>query len=235
MIVGYNFIYNVRYDYDYTHDCESYGCNDEGICRCGKIEYERITSVDMDSMCNSVYNLYFNDDSVAGKRNNKINSIISDITEEIDRYTIDRILRISKVYDPNVWVINVINGYYGEEIGVIYINSTLALRIKSQLDLAFGITNLSERIEFLLKLEYGYVLPILEGQQFKIIDINKDSIIFGSESQYHKINTENLDHYDNRYKLIRGIVVPENNMYRLIDGYHRCYKADGVVRVITTL
>jgi len=220
-IVGTNFRYNTEYDYSDYRDCSAHGCDDEGICRCGTIENAHVISVNIPSMVNEIHGNYF-DNTLATKRNSTINNILGGVSKEIDIYTIDRILRINKVYEPTNWEVQVCGGYYGQEIDDIILDDSIARKVEDQLDKAFDIIDLTERIEFLLMLEYGELLPSLQGCKYSVETVERDSIIFGSDEHYRKVNSKNLEHYsDKKYQGIRGIVLVKGDKFRLIDGYHR--------------
>jgi hypothetical protein len=225
-IRGFNFKYCVEYDYDSYRNCENYGCNEEGICRCSTIENAHIVSVDVTNMVMSIKDEYF-DNTKASKRNSKINSVLGNITDDIDFYTIDRILRINGVWEPSNWDVQVCSGYYGQEIDDVILEDSVASKIEKQLEEAFDITDLTKRIEYLLILEYGYILPELKDCRYEVDTILRDKVIFGSEGQYRKVATEKLSHYsDKNYHSYRGIVIPKGDQYRLIDGYHRCFASE---------
>lgn len=223
---GFDFKYCLEYDYDSHKECESHGCNDEGICRCSTIINSCVISVNVSLMVDEVYNSIF-DNSLSTKRNSKINTILGGISKEVDIYTIDRVLRINSVYEPSNWEIQICGGYYGQEIDNIILEDYVSSKIDIQLEEAFNITDLGERIEYLLKLEYGHILPELKGCQYEVSKIERDKVIFGSDNQYQKVATEKLDHYsDKKYKSYRGILIPKGDKYRLIDGYHRCFASE---------
>jgi hypothetical protein len=227
-IVGTNFRYHTDYDYNDYRDCDAYGCNEEGICRCGTIEDAHVISVKIPSMVDEIYANYF-DDTLASKRNSTINSILGGVSKEIDIYTIDRILRINKAYEPTNWEVQVCGGYYGEEIDDIILDDSTARKIENELDKAFDIIDLTERIEYLLMLEYGEILPTLQDRKYSIETVERDSIIFGSDEHYRKVNTKSLDHYsDKNYTGIRGIALVKDDRYRLIDGYHRSSTSENI-------
>jgi hypothetical protein len=72
-------------------------------------------------------------------------------------------------------------------------------------------------------LEYGSILPKLQGLTYSIETVERDSIIFSSDPHFRKVNLKKLEHYSDKiYSGIRGIALLKNNKYRLIDGYHRC-------------
>jgi hypothetical protein len=227
-IVGTNFRYHIDCDYNYYKDCSGYGCDDEGICRCGTIDNAHVISVKIPSMVDEIYTNYF-DNTLATKRNSTINSMLGGITKEIDIYTIDRILRINKSYEPTSWEVQVCSGYYGQEIDDIILKESIAIKIEDQIDKAFDIINLTKRIEYLLMLEYGSILPTLKGIQYSIQNVERDSIIFGSDEHYRKVNTESIDYYsDKNYTGIRGIALVKDGRFRLIDGYHRSSTSENI-------
>jgi hypothetical protein len=228
MIVGQNFRYNVNYDYSDYRNCDAYGCDDEGICRCGTIENAHVLTVDIPSIVNEIYANHF-DNSLASKRNSTINSILGGVSKEIDIYTIDRILRINKAYEPTNWEVQVCGGYYGQEIDDIILEDSVAQKIENQINEALSIIDLTSRIEYLLKLEYGNILPALQGRQYSLETVERDSIIFGSDEHYRKVNTKSLDHYsDKNYQGIRGIALVKDGRFRLIDGYHRSSTSENI-------
>ena len=227
MIEGHNFIYEgVSVDTQMMYSCEESGCDEEGICRCGIIINPSIQQVNLNKISNIIYDLYF-DRSISTYRNNKINSILYGITEEIERYTIDRILRVNKIWNPINWEIHICGGYYGQEVEEVVIENKISLKIEDQIKECLNMNSLSERIEYILNLEYGKVLPELSNCSYELTNIDRDDIVFGSNSHFNNIITEDLEHYsDKNYRGIRGIVKPIGDKFRLIDGYHRCYKTE---------
>lgn len=226
MILGHNFGSCLEYDYDTVYSCEYYGCSEEGICRCSEIHDPRVIDVDITKVSNEIFDFYF-DNSLSSKRNSRINSIIGGITKDIEKYTIDRILRINKVYETSNWEIQICSGYYGQEVDGVILQEKIADKIQTQIDQALLIVDLKRRVEFLLKLEYGKILPELQNCDWELVKVKRDSVIFGSNSQKNKVAGEELSHYsDSRYKSLRGIVIEKSDGYRLIDGYHRCFASE---------
>ena len=228
MIVGVSFKYHTNYDYDASRDCSAHGCDEEGICRCETLENAHVVTVDIPSIVNEIYNSIF-DSSLSSKRNSAINSILGGVSKEIDIYTIDRILRINKAYEPTNWEVQVCGGYYGQEIDDVLLENSVAQKIENQINEALSIIDLTPRIEYLLMLEYGNILPALQNCQYSIETVERDSIIFGSDEHYRKVNTKSLDHYsDKNYNGIRGIALVKDDRYRLIDGYHRSSTSENI-------
>ena len=221
-----DFLYNgIEIDYRREYNCENSGCNDENICRCSYITDKSVESIDMTSIVNQIYSILF-DESLSSKRNIILDKLLFDIDKDINVYTIDRIARSCKLYLPESWDINVSGGYYGQEIDSVILNSKVSSDFESKLRIALSL-GLKERIEYILNLEYGYILPELENKNYKILNVNKSDIIFGSDGHLKKISKKDLKHYsDSNYNGIRGIVVEKSGKYKLIDGYHRCFSTN---------
>jgi hypothetical protein len=227
-----DFKYMVSYDYDTIYSCEESGCNEEGICRCGHITNTYLNKVDVSAIVTNIYSEIF-DNSISTKRNNAINSLWG-ISEEIQKYTIDRILRVNKIWKPQFWDINVSGGYYGQEIDEVVLIEDMVLKINSQLERAFQIDNLSERVEYLLTLENGFILDDIKDKKYHISVIDIDDIIFSNTEHKRKIIIEELEHYSDRnYSGIRGVVKKDGIKFKLIDGYHRLSKTENkLVKVL---
>jgi hypothetical protein len=225
-LIDINFWSSIIWDYDSIYNCKSYGCEEEGICRCREIVNHRVVDVNFKTIVYGIYSQY-SDNSKLSKRNNKIDQILGDINEDINLYTIDRILRINKLYLNENWRFNITDGYYGQEIDEVVIIQNVAEKIAEQLNTAFSILNFTKRIEYILQLEYGYLLEQLKDKNYSILEVNRDDILFGNESHLTKLSTKNLDHYsDKKYSLIRGIAIQKGDKYKIIDGYHRCFKSE---------
>ena len=221
---------------DRIYHCDEYCCGDN-ICRCSTISYPEVEEVYINLIVNFIYDQYF-DNSLETKRDNKIDSILFGTGKEINVYTIDRVVRHFKIWDKSLWEINIENGYYGEEVGEIFLDKNVAELIDSHVKDALNIGDLNKRIEYLLILEYGHLLPKLENRQYEVVYIRKEDISFKNESHFSKIKKEDLVHYSsgNYPNLIRGIVVSVGDKYGVIDGYHRCYATDSVmIKVIKVI
>ena len=227
-----DFKYMVSYDYDTIYSCEESGCNEEGICRCGHITNTYLNKVDVSAIVTNIYSEIF-DNSISTKRHNAINSLWG-ISEEIQKYTIDRILRVNKIWKPQFWDINVSGGYYGQEIDEVVLIEDVVLKINSQLERAFQIDNLSERVEYLLTIENGFILDNIKDKKYHISVIDIDDIIFSNTEHKRKVVIEELEHYSDRnYSCIRGIVKKDGLKFKLIDGYHRLSKTENkLVKVL---
>ena len=224
MLKDIKFQYNGVYvDYSYTYDCENYGCDEEGICRCGSIKNECIESVDVSLIVKKIYDDFF-EQGKAANRNNAINEVLYGIGKDIDIYTIDRIIRSYKIWENDNWDIEVEGGYYGQEVNDVRIKESIADKIEEELLIVFSLPSLKEKIEYLLKVEYGKILPELSNCNYESIVIDKDDVVFGVEKHLNKVMKKDLDFYsDKNYSGIRGIVVKSGDKWRIVDGYHRIF------------
>jgi hypothetical protein len=227
-----DFKHMVSYDYDIEYSCEESGCIEERICRCGYITNTYIKSVDVSSIVTNIYSEIF-DNSISTKRHNAINSLWG-ISKDIEKYTIDRILRINKIWKPEFWDINVGGGYYGQEIDEVVLIEDMVLKLNSQLEKVFEIDNLTKRIEYLLELENGFILDDIKDKKYVVSVIDIDDVIFSNTEHKNRVLIEELEHYsDKNYKGIRGIVKKDGNKFKLIDGYHRLSKTENkLVKVL---
>jgi len=217
------FKYCTDFHYEGFHDCESYGCNDEGVCRCYKITHAWIESVNINSMTEQIIGSIYDTKSVEYKRDLKLNGILSNVPDDINSYFVNRILTINKVFLPSNWEVTYGPSYYGEEVDDVILNADLFNKIVSDINLLLSLTFLSDKVELILNMEYGYLLPSLIGREYFVQNIYKNQISFGQKEHLNKIQMKSIHYYsDSDYKAkIRGVVIADGNQFKLIDGYHR--------------
>jgi hypothetical protein len=228
-----NFHYSgVEIDYQREYNCESYGCDQEGICRCSSIYNAEVSTINVSDIVSSIYEDIY-DNSKSTKRNNIINSLFG-IEKELEIYTIDRILRKSFIYDKNIWEIEIEGGYYGQEIGDVKLDDKYADKLSDKINYALSIDNFKERVEYLLTLEYNYILPELLNKNYRIVNVKKSDIVFGNDKHLKCVSEKELEFYtDKEYKGIRGVVLKKENKYKVIDGYHRLSKTNS--KIVTVI
>lgn len=236
-IVGRSFYYDLKIDSIIRYDCDNYGCTEEGICRCGQIDRTEIKNIIITSIVDKIYEDIYGPEDKLSKRDNKLSYLLEGFGKEMNIYTIDRILRIYKVYDPKNWIVGIQSGYYGQEIGDVIINDDLAEKLEEKIFEVLSIDSLTERVEYLLNLEYGSLLPELKDSLYEIVDVKKDDLYFGSISnkkstlkEIEKSSTKTYGYfYDDRNygrDSIKGVVIEKDGKYRVIDGYHRCLASE---------
>lgn len=194
-----NLQHYVDVSYDEDVDCYSYGCNEEGICRCATIVNEHVKDIcDFDGIAKSFLPKHASD---------------------IEKYCCGRLLRYA--LRPDYFSIYVDDGYYGEEIDSVNLDIE-SKYLQSLIDDYNSCSTLDERIKMILKLEYGYILPKLDQPMKWYIDKVKIKDISINKKTLEKIDTSIAKKYTIYTPDIHGIVFKnDNNGYSLIDGYHR--------------
>lgn len=220
-IDGFDFKHCLSISYRSKNSCLDSGCLEEGICRCVRIEDAKVRRIDFSKIVQVIHDNFF-DSAKSLKRNSVLNSVLYGSKQELDYYIIDRILRINKIWNHENWDISIIDGYYGQEIDTVCLTNDKSIEIESQINHALNLFTLTEKVEYILNLEYGKILPRLKNCDWEIIKIDKSDVFFPSNSQLKRVSVKNLKFYEPlNYKLIRGVVLKDGIKWRLIDGYHR--------------
>ena len=183
-----------------TADCTG-ECRDEGICRCSRIINIKIEEINTGLII----------DKIIPKKYQ--NSILG--------YCAERILRLCGISDINNWEVDIIGGYYGEEIGGIYLVNQVYNIISTHLDSLMTQSD-KQRMEYVLELEYGYTLPILVKKTWVICRVPRDNLRIGQEQYYDKKLSPNIvkEYADYQFPIAICIKI-DDYCYRIIDGYHR--------------
>lgn len=138
----------------------------------------------------------------------------------IYRYCIHRILTHFKLFTPEVWKYYATDDYYSQEVNNVFVERNRATIIDRVLNEMRELPD-NKKIELMLQLEYGKVLPTIKDKVWRIATITKDDLLFSNESHLKKCIDTDKSYLDS-YKLPRGLcVLMANGKYRVIDGYHR--------------
>jgi hypothetical protein len=218
----------LRFDYGWETSCEEFGCNEEGICRCGVIVDFRLSNINVQDLTKLIYKKLFNN-TKAIRRINNIHSLLNDYEHEsINCYFINRVLTINKIWSEENWNFTILNGYYGQEVGEIRMKEEVFERVNSQLQQILNLDTLEDKTTLSLKFENGFHLETLKGKKFTLNTISKSELFFANPNHLEKTKLEDLSHYKDYhyYKYPFGIVIKEGDKYRVIDGHHRILKND---------
>jgi len=198
--------YCIEYETNESRRCEDYGCHkDGGMCRCSTIDSIDIVEVYIDSLV---------DEIVPSKKHKML------------RYGVDRILRHHKVYEPNYWDTWSIGGYYGEEVGGASLAQNISTSVDTDVARYSKLKSLKDQVEFLLQLEYGYLLDSLKGCSYRSRKVPLEQIHIGNEEYRKRVDAEMVEHYS-RYPYYTAVVLREDvREFRLVDGYHRLTAAN---------
>lgn len=190
--------FDIDVDYDSRRDCQNAGC--DSICRCERLENVHIED--------SSINLEFIASDFMTKKEAKAQ-------DNILKYCIERLLVLNRMYDPDNWYVDVVNGYYGEEIGGVY----LELLGKASIPFYELVEKSNvERVKYILEKEYGYLLPELKSKTKARVVHPEIKNVQPVQNSYPKTVDSSL--YDERW-LPYCVCVKEDGVYRIIDGHHR--------------
>lgn len=218
----------MRYDYQRDYSCTNKDCSVESICRCSTISNICKLSVDLSDLTDSIYKQFYDNQSKNYKRDQKLSSVLYG-GDVVDKYCIYRLLVYSKLYDVDLWNVDICQGYYGQEIGLISIDSDIYEIISNQIHEVVNILDLSTKLKYCLTKEYRQLLPDLALAEFELVSIYKSSIDFKKLDQNYinQCKQDDLSFYSSsEYSLPRGIVKRDRDSYTIIDGYHRILATD---------
>lgn len=193
---------NLSYVVDYDYDRSGCTCGAEyGICRCTTITNTWINDVNVNEVVNELYHRHSRDNSY------------------IDRYCFDRICRAFKVYDRSLYEVETGGGYYGEEVYGVYFEDEEKI-----FDAYYELLELNtvlEKIQYCLKLEYGYLIDCVESAtSADIIKVSPNDIRLPQREYFIKVDKNVIAEYKNIHLPI-AVCMRDEDKYRLVDGYHR--------------
>jgi hypothetical protein len=209
----------ISYSYIRKFDCPVYNLSSciEKDCHCSYIDDFEIRNIDYNNLVKIIFEYFYPKSKETG-RLFKIISILNNITKTSEYYILDRLCSIYKLWDNDSYVPNIYKGYYGQELNGVFIKEEISKKIEFHFNEIQKKECLEEKIYYILKLEYGYILNILENKNISIKKLDKSKIeIFNKE---YKNNVISKISKPSIYG-IKGILLKNNNKYTLIDGYHR--------------
>jgi hypothetical protein len=219
-----DFKYSLRYNDYGDYSCEESGCHDEGICRCYRINEIQINSVNISSITESIFIQLHKNDS-RHKRDKALTNILYDYDIDlVNKYCIHRVLTICKIWDIDNWNAKVTGGYYGDEVGDISIEEDIFKEVSKHIDSIMDLETLKDKIDYVLKLEYGFILDKIKDKDYHIVVVESNDLDFGQDKHYKNVLHKTLDYYSDREYLgnsIRGVAYLDNGKWRVVDGYHR--------------
>jgi len=193
--------YSVNYDYESGHhECE---CWDD-YCRCGTIESAWVTSIDIDSITNFWIRVY-----------NEVNNVIVKDNDYETIYFINILMAKTGFLDKDLYNVEIVGGYYGEEIWEITHQNMEVL--ENAMIKLHSFKTLFDKTIFILHYEYGYIADILKNCKSAEIENVELSLINRSQLYWPKI--------DKNFKILKNvpqwILLQEWNQYKIIDWHHR--------------
>ena len=191
---------NLQWIVDYDYERSPCHCNDD-YCRCTTIENAWVEKVNVRKVLKELYRRHSRNDSY------------------IDKYCFDRICYAFQIYNKDLYEVKTGSGYYGEEVYGVHFEYE-----KNIFDAYYELLELStviEKIQYCLKLEYGYLIDrVKSATSAIIIEVSPNDIRLPQTEYFIKLNKNVIEEYEN-IDLPIAVCVKEGNDYRLIDGYHR--------------
>jgi len=142
-------------------------------------------------------------------------------------YCIERIFRFGGGYDICNWIPRTAPGYHGHEVIGASMGLSVIRRIQHHVDMLFEMND-AERMEYVLDIEYGKLLPQLIDANWRVAKMSSKDIIIRQEKYYKSgLQKSILKTYNEHcYCLPIGVCFDSGDeLYRLIDGHHR-FKAN---------
>jgi hypothetical protein len=219
-----DFKYSLRYNDYGDYSCEESGCHDEGICRCYRINEIEINSVNISRITENIFIQLHKNDS-QHKRDKALTNILYDYDIDlVNKYCIHRVLTICKIWDIDNWNAKVTGGYYGDEVGDILIEEDIFKEVSKHIDSIMDLETLKDKIDYVLKLEYGFILDKIKDKDYHIVVVESNDLDFGQDKHYKNVLHKTLDYYSDKEYLrdsIRGVAYLDHGKWRVVDGYHR--------------
>ena len=146
----------------------------------------------------------------------------------ITRYCIHRVLTHFKIYESDSWTYQVGADYYGEEINKINLKASIGTKIDNILE-HLRVRNISEKLEIILKMEYGHLIPSVVNKKWYVRQISPKNLYFSNSEHYDEcladLEKEDRAEYKKvleEYPYPRAItILSPDGKYKVIDGYHR--------------
>ncbi len=218
LIKDINFLYNedcLSIKSDSIINCNG-SCDYKTPCNCLIIDNIEVTNLNIRKIVNIIYNSLYNKTDTSDIRELKLGNLL-DNDDIINKYCIDRLLKLNAIWDNYSWDFNIENSFYGQKLKGAFLKSVICEDFK--------ILNFphKQKLDILLYREYKK-LPN-KGFEYELIKIKKSDVIFDNKFHLEKVMNKDLHFYDN-YDLPLGIVEKINDKYSIIDGYHRIYKSN---------
>lgn len=217
--------YYVDVNYEYEYDCDEFNC--DPYCRCGVLVDLKVNVPSVHEAI-SMANCYF----VKGEG----------ASGNLGLALAARFFRHGCGAFEDMFEVEAVGGYYGEEIGSVRATEDLWGESKPWKDFRdsiekFNKASNAERLRQVLELEYGEVLPeVQKWAEWQLIEVPLDKV-HANKAALGRTDEKVAELYmgftpwyfgkSNRYvdSWFPGvIVVPSGDDYRLTDGFHR-YKA----------
>lgn len=208
-------VYYFDIDYDRT------GCNGScsDYCRCTSLINIRLNSID--NYAGFIEDL-LDSTSISHPKKDK----------DFYLYALERFSKLTGLDDPNNYEASASRGYYGEELNsTVELDYELSRKLDEFVANVLSTQNKTLIINDLLTREYGYVLDGLKTvKDWEVREVKYKDILFPNKNRFEytiRVDSKLVAKYrEVDLDLPKGLVVLEDNKYRVIDGYHRLIASD---------
>lgn len=207
----------IRFSLQGKCDCDDY-CASEGVCRSFQASSVDFSSVDLLSIASDALGVAR--PSKQHRRADRASLLLRGYDSELDVYCLERVLVHAGAYLPSRWEFRLVTGYYGQELDSLRLEDGCIEECVAAYESIVAHEGLGERARALLTLEYGTVLPLLEGCEWSIDTVPRSRVLFPQTR--HMERASRGDVYSERPSgAIMGVCKREGDSYRVVDGYHR--------------
>lgn len=199
---------NLSWIVDYDYERSNCTCHD-WPCRCTRIERAWIDNINIRGVVDELYRTY--NLGLYGRRNGHDSAI--------NEYCFDRICYAFKIYDEDLYEVETGGGYYGDEVyGVYFENEEKIFNAYNEL---LSLNTNIEKIQYCLRLEYGYLIDCVESAtSVDIIKTSPNNVRPPQKEYFIKVDKTVIEEYKNR-DLPIAVCLRDGDKYKLVDGYHR--------------
>jgi hypothetical protein len=199
--------------------CDYYPCNtDDTYCNDNGCRCRTITNINIDLV----------------NMNKLVNELNCNLLEFIDKYALDRLMRVYKMYQPSEYNPEWYSGYYGDQFDGIYIGPTIAKLNDWWYGTYIACDSLTKKVEAILKLEYNNLSDQLIGKTWEIRDIDRNEIVIHNSNHMSKIIQYDHAFYRD-YEYFTCLCLYDGKKYNIIDGHHRLNVLNNSITTIKCL
>ncbi len=205
--------FNPNFFINYDIDRGFQNCECDCTCRYDRIHDVTINSVQISIEMVNVKEAYLTKANARRRRDVK--------PSNIERYCIDRLLRIFKAYDPHLYEASITRGYYREEIGNFTFKD--ADKLNAALTEMLNLSSDVEKVKYVLRAEYLMPPEALEPTSSVRVEKMELKKLQLNDVYLMRLKRENTEYAFSKddVDLPVGVVLRSGEKIHLVDGYHR--------------
>lgn len=209
---------HIRFAMDGDCDCDDF-CASEGVCRSFRVSSLEFLSVDLLSVARDALGVG-GPASRQRRRSERASLLLRGYDSAFDAYCLERALVLAGAYLPSRWEQHLVVGYYGQEVDRLTLGPETAAECAAAYESVAAEESLHGRARALLTLEYGRVLPLLDGCDWSIESVPRERLVF-PQARHMGRAARGSEYAARPAGAIMGVCKREGQSYRVVDGYHR--------------